>query len=91
MAHWHSCKFVEHAEYNSDVYNFHRQFCVQPNKLTAWNRLVGQEEPRVGYIAKEDSASTELGRLQVQFSKGYQTPQLSQSALTVMVPLLFLV
>jgi hypothetical protein len=77
-------------EYNADVYNFHRQFCVQPNKLTAWNRLVGQEEPRTAYLAKEDNAvALEDNRTQVTFCDGFQTPKLSQQQLTVMVPLLF--
>lgn len=76
-------------EYNSDVYNFHRQFCVQPNKLTAWNRLVGQEEPRTAYFAKDESAAVEDNRTKVQLCDGFQTPKTSQKQLTVMVPLLF--
>lgn len=75
-------------KYNSDVYNFHRQFNVQPNKKEAWRRLVGQESPNEAYLAQH-SATQPTSRVKVQYCNGYQTPQKEHKALEVMVPLLF--
>jgi hypothetical protein len=75
-------------EYTSDVYNFHRQFNVQPNKRAAWNRLVGQETPREAYLEQE-TMTQPLGRVKLDYCDGYQTPKGDHDALVVMVPLLF--
>jgi hypothetical protein len=75
-------------EYTSDVYNFHRQFNVAPNKRAAWNRLMGQESPREAYLAQE-SLVQPSSRMQVSVCDGYQTPKGTHDALSLMIPLLF--
>lgn len=55
-------------EYTSEAYIFHQKFCVAPNKLTGWKRLVGQEVPVEAYsdlmavsgAAKYGSAAVDL-------------------------------
>lgn len=75
-------------EYTADVYNFHRQFNVQPNKRVAWNRLVGQETPQEAYLAQH-SVQQPNSRVKIDYCDGYQTPRGEHPALSVMVPLLF--
>lgn len=75
-------------EYTADVYNFHRQFKVLPNKVTGWNRLVGQELPVDAYLQQESRVQP-LNRVKVNYFDGYQTPKGVQQQLIVMVPLLF--
>lgn len=75
-------------EYNSDVYNFHRQFNISPNKRVAWDRLVGQETPQEAYLAQQ-SLVQPSSRVKVSLCDGYQTPKGAHDALVVMVPLLF--
>lgn len=75
-------------EYERDVYNFHRQFNVPPNKRVAWNRLVGQEHPQEGYLAQQSSVQPK-SRVKMSVCDGYQTPKSAHDALVVMVPLLF--
>jgi hypothetical protein len=75
-------------EYTSDVYNFHRQFNIQPNKTVAWDRLVGQETPQEAYLTQQ-SLVQPRSRVKVSVCDGYQTPKGEHDALVVMVPLLF--
>jgi hypothetical protein len=75
-------------EYTADVYNFHRQFNIQPNKTVAWDRLVGQETPQEAYLAQQ-SLVQPSSRVKVSLCDGYQTPKGEHDALVVMVPLLF--
>lgn len=75
-------------EYDSTVYNFHRQFNVQPNKRAAWDRLVGQESPREAYL-QQQSLVQPSSRVKLDVCDGYQTPKGTHKALAVMVPLLF--
>lgn len=75
-------------EYTADVYNFHRQFKVQPNKKVGWDRLVGQEVPHEAYLAQQ-SLVQPSSRVKVDYCDGYQTPKGEHDALVVMVPLLF--
>jgi hypothetical protein len=75
-------------EYTADVYNFHRQFNIQPNKTVSWNRLVGQETPQEAYLAQQ-SLVQPSSRVKVSLCDGYQTPKGEHDALVVMVPLLF--
>lgn len=75
-------------EYTSDVYNFHRQFSVAPNKKAAWNRLMGQESPREAYLAQE-SLVQPSSRMQVSLCDGFQTPKGIHEPLSLMIPLLF--
>jgi hypothetical protein len=75
-------------EYTSDVYNFHRQFNIQPNKRVAWDRLVGQETPQEAYL-RQESLDQPTSRVKLDYCDGYQTPKGTHDALVVMVPLLF--
>lgn len=75
-------------EYTADVYNFHRQFNIQPNKKAAWDRLVGQETPQEAYLAQQ-SLVQPSSRVKISLCDGYQTPKGEHPALAVMVPLLF--
>jgi hypothetical protein len=75
-------------EYTSDVYNFHRQFNIQPNKRVAWDRLVGQETPHSAYL-EQASQVQPSSRVKVDYCDGHQTPKGTHDALVVMVPLLF--
>jgi hypothetical protein len=67
-------------EYTSEATNFHREFCVQPNKQTGWNRCVGQEEVEHGQLDQPDwvangvAASAIDARTCVQTKSGLQTP-----------------
>jgi hypothetical protein len=67
-------------EYTSEATNFHREFCVQPNKQTGWNRCVGQEEVEQGQLDQPDwvdngvAASAIGSRTCVQTKSGLQTP-----------------
>lgn len=51
-------------EYESIVYAFHEKFCVPPNKLDGWKRLVGQELPKEAY----SDLSTVAGTSQFSFA-----------------------
>ncbi len=83
--------------YDYDV-NFHREFSVQPNKMTGWYRCVGQELPEQGFVDQPnwansgvDPASITSRFASTSFS-GDQTPT-GQKDVTVykelLVPLLF--
>jgi plastocyanin len=67
-------------EYTSEATNFHREFGVQPNKQTGWNRCVGQEEVEHGQLDQPDwanngvAASAIGSRTCVQTKSGLQTP-----------------
>lgn len=83
-------------EYTSYATNFHRLFCVQPNKKVGWYRLVGQEEPLNGYVdqpnwVRSGVASADIDhRTAAQVSVGNQTPTAQKSAdLEMIIPLLF--
>lgn len=43
-------------EYDSDVYKFHESFFITPNKRTGWDRCIGQEECKKGYLTLPSSA-----------------------------------
>lgn len=75
-------------EYTRDVYNFNRQFLVQPNKETGYKRLVGQEVCSDAYL-QQQTLTAPTSRVKMNFCNGYQTPKPTQAALEVMVPLLF--
>jgi hypothetical protein len=75
-------------EYTVDVYNFYRQFSVQPNKKVGWDRLVGQESPVEAYLQQETLVQP-ASRVKVSMYNGYQTPKATHDALVVMTPLLF--
>lgn len=79
-------------EYTSDIYNFHREFCVPPNKKTGWYRCVGQELPEIGYINKPTGSQVNIPesyRFSIDTYSGHQTPKTTPGSLEVFVPLLF--
>jgi hypothetical protein len=72
----------------------HREFRVAPNKITAWRRCVGQEQPLVGNLRQQDWANSGAtpGTFQVAqyVNVGNQTPTSQKStSLELFVPLLF--
>lgn len=85
-------KYYDHAV------NFHREFSVQPNKETGWNRCVGQEEAEKGFVDQPNWASSGVAsaditsRVGAKAFSGDQTPtgQKDVSVFKEMfVPLLF--
>ncbi len=81
-------------EYTYHVTAVHREYRVSPNKLTAWKRCVGQEEPLKGFVRQTDWAgngvSADNCRLSQHVHVGNQTPTASKTAnLEMFIPLLF--
>lgn len=87
-------------EYTREVYNFYREYCVPPHKLTGWLRCMGQEVPHKGYLdqagwAQNASSTTPADhRFKVDVCDGLQTPsgqkdQTDAGDLELFVPLLF--
>ena len=89
-------------EYTSDVYKFHDDFFVTPNKRTGWNRCVGQQDcikgsrqldsgnvlPSAGAIPYVSGTIANLEQC-VEFSNGLQTPKKTHRAFELWVPLIF--
>jgi hypothetical protein len=83
--------------YSSDV-NFNREFMITPNKKSAWDRCVGQEQPELGFVDQPNwassgvAASSIVSRVMTQTVSGDQTPT-GQKPVSVLkellVPLLF--
>lgn len=75
-------------EYFPEQVNMYRQFSVQPNKLVAWKRCMGQEVAQNAYLnqAKTVVDSTRVG---VSVSDGFQTPKAAHTTLEMFIPLLF--
>lgn len=74
----------------------HREYRVAPNKLTAWRRCVGQEEPENGFVRQPDWASSGVAatsvthRVVAQVAAGNQTPTTQKTgSLEMFIPLLF--
>jgi hypothetical protein len=83
-------------DYTSDAVNYHREFCVQPNKELAWDRCMGQEEPQVGYLDQPNWAangvpsSAVVSRTRVVDDAGLQTPTGQKVGdVELFIPLLF--
>lgn len=82
--------------YTVEATQFHREFCVQPNKRIGWNRCVGQEETEFGWVDQPNwvgsgiAASSINNRILTQSTSGLQTPS-AQKILDVelFIPLLF--
>jgi hypothetical protein len=91
--------------YTREVYNFFREFCVQPNKDSAYRRLMGQEEALEGYLRQPGvnlTATTDATagvsnsgiapsphRVVLNVANGNQTPKPALSSIELLVPLLF--
>jgi hypothetical protein len=78
--------------------NFHREFSVQPNKLSGWYRCMGQEEPESGFLNQPNWASSGVApssiqsRQQLVTFSGDQTPTGQKDVAVfkeLLVPLLF--
>lgn len=82
-------------EYDSEVMNFHQKFFVTTHKKYGWNANVGQQQPHTGFsMVTSSSLSTNNFRgagvqQQLKFLDGPQTPQVTQPALDLWIPLLF--
>lgn len=83
-------------KYYDDAVNFHREFCVQPNKELGWNRCMGQEEVEEGHLDQPNWANSGVEnssvnhRMVAQARSGNQTPSGQKSGdLELFVPLLF--
>ncbi len=81
-------------EYTYHATAAHREYRVAPNKLTAWKRCVGQEEPEQGFVRQKDwagsGAAADAFRVASNVHTGNQTPSASKSAnLEMFIPLLF--
>jgi hypothetical protein len=83
-------------EYTSEATNFHREFCVQPNKKLAWDRCVGQEENQVGWLNQPNWEASYVAaaainyRTQIVDNSGLQTPTgVKTGQVELFIPLLF--
>jgi hypothetical protein len=83
-------------DYYSYEVNFFREYNIAPNKITGWNRLVGQEEAEVGtvdqpsWVGNGTTASAVTTRQRVSFLSGLQTPTGQKTGqVQLFIPLLF--
>ncbi len=87
-------------QYNSSDTVFHRNQFVNPGKMAAWNRCMGQEATKTAFSQRSDagwdpSVSGDVNhfnfRLSSNLRDGYQTPKAPNSSeeLSLMIPLLF--
>lgn len=81
-------------EYTFHATAAHREYRVMPNKVTAWKRCVGQEEPEQGFVRQRDwagsGATADSFRLAQNVHVGNQTPSASKTSnLEMFIPLLF--
>ena len=75
-------------EYDDNVHNMHEKFFVGPNKQLGWDKNVGQEVAKTGYV-DSGSGRGAGARQKVQICDGPQTPRATQPALDMWIPLLF--
>jgi Large eukaryotic DNA virus major capsid protein/Major capsid protein N-terminus len=82
--------------YTVEATQFHREFCVQPNKRKGWDRCVGQEETEFGWVDQPNwsgsgvPASSVTNRIYTQSSSGLQTPSAQKvQDVELFIPLLF--
>jgi hypothetical protein len=79
-------------EYHNETYNMHRQFRVGSDKLTGWNRLVGQQELKTAQFQYAQTASANAPAssvVNIRISEGYQTYSQTHPDLELFIPLLF--
>lgn len=81
-------------EYYTEAIVAHREYRVAPNKLAAWKRCVGQEEPEIGYSRQDDRVGGETKaqshRVKHEVFTGLQTPSAQKlGTVELFVPLLF--
>jgi len=83
-------------QYEFHATNFHREFRVSPNKISAWRDCVGQERPLSGFVEQptwvnnNTAAASVQHRLSVDVCNGPQTPSGQKAGnLELFIPLLF--
>jgi hypothetical protein len=74
-------------KYDPNLYNFHYQFFVPPNKQIAYKKNVGQEVPVPAYLTQ--NPVVDGYREQKFILNGPQTPQASIPSVEMWIPLLF--
>ena len=82
--------------YTSDAINYHREFCVQPNKEIAWHRCVGQEVHQKGFIDQPNWQNNGVPSSDIEYRtsmsgySGLQTPTgVKNGDVELFIPLLF--
>lgn len=73
--------------YDSDLYNFHYNFFVPPNKQIAWNNCVGQEIPKLATLTQQPGF--DAFREAKFILDGPQTPKTIHPVVDMWIPLLF--
>lgn len=83
-------------EYTYHVNTMHREYRVAPNKIVGWNRDVGQEEPKLGFVDQPNWVGSGIGadaivhRQRAEIFTGNQTPSGQKvGQLELFVPFLF--
>lgn len=71
-------------KYDSDVFPFHREHYVQPNKKEAYDRLMGQQTAIKGKVLSSQGRSVAETQ-ETTLYNGYQTPKATQPALDLWV------
>ena len=76
-------------QYTADATVMHRKLLVQPNKKLGWDRCVGQQVPRKGYLSPDAAGAPDNHQVLVEVTDGAQTPKAQADSLTLLIPLLF--
>ncbi len=83
-------------KYYDETANFHREFCIQPNKELGWARCMGQEVDEEGFLDQPNWANSGVEsssishRIVASARSGNQTPSGQKVGdLELFVPLLF--
>jgi len=85
-------------KYYSSDYNFHREFCVQPNKKLGWDRCVGQQEVYSGTVDQPNWVNSGIAPSAISTqvfttsAQGDQTPSGQKDVAVykeMLIPLLF--
>ncbi len=74
--------------YDNDVFPFHREFCVQPNKKLGYDKMMGQQTEIEGEVLSSGGRSNAKVQKTV-IVNGPQVPKVTQPELELWVPLLF--
>jgi len=75
--------------YTRDAALMHSKVLVPPNKRAGWDRCMGQQSLRKGYMNPGTATQPDNHRTWVQVSDGYQTPKAACDTLSMFIPLLF--
>jgi len=72
--------------YENDMYPFHREFCVQPNKMAAYNKMMGQQTQIQGEISSASGRGSAAQKTSIV--DGPQVAKTSQGELELWIPIL---